>query len=198
MRRALVAVSFVLVLPEAIAAASGPTARFFAGAATMLGAHEAAHLACDVAFAARPRLTTVHFGPVPFFAIEPTARLSPRREYVTTSAGFDAQHVASEWILTAHPALRDQSRPFLKGMFAFHVLASTGYGVAALAKAGPVQRDTRGMAEALGMNERAIGVFVLAPAALDAYRYYHPEARWATWASRVAKMALAGLVIKGR
>lgn len=197
--RAGLAVAIVIAIPHvALAVDVGRAAKFLGGAAVMLGGHEAAHLAFDAVFDARPHVVGVRFGPVPFFAIEPTAPLSPRRRYLITSAGFHAQHGAAELILESHPALHDESQPFLKGMFAFDVLASTGYGLAALARAGPVERDTRAMAEASGTGERAIGALVLAPAALDTYRYFHPRARWARWASRAAKIALLGLVLKGR
>ena len=78
------------------------------------------------------------------------------------------------------------------------MLTSTGYGLAALTKTGPAQRDTRSMAEGIDMDERFVAVLVLAPAALDGYRYLHPEAGWAKWASRAAKLAMVGLVLKGR
>jgi hypothetical protein len=39
---------------------------------------------------------------------------------------------------------------------------------------------------------------VLAPAVLDAYRFFRPEARWAAWASRGVKAASVVLVIKSR
>ena len=57
-------------------------------------------------------------------------------------------------------------------MLAFDVLTSVGYGVVAFAKAGPFERDTRGMADAIGVDERAIGALVMVPAALDAIRYF--------------------------
>jgi hypothetical protein len=45
-------------------------------------------------------------------------------------------------------------------------------------------------------DERAIGATVLAPAILDAVRYFKPEARWATRASRAAKAGSVLLVIR--
>jgi hypothetical protein len=33
---------------------------------------------------------------------------------------------------------------------------------------------------------------------LDGYRYFHPDAAWAKWASRAAKAATVLLVVKGR
>jgi hypothetical protein len=52
------------------------------------------------------------------------------------------------------------------------------------------------MASGINVDERAISLVVLAPAVLDAYRYFHPEARWAAWASRIAKAGSVVLVVK--
>jgi hypothetical protein len=62
--------------------------------------------------------------------------------------------------------------------------------------AGPPERDTRGMSRSIGVNEGAIGVIVMAPAVLDGYRYFNPEARWAKWASRLVKAGSVVLVVK--
>ncbi len=37
---------------------------------------------------------------------------------------------------------------------------------------------------------------ILAPAVLDAWRYFRPEAKWAVWASRAAKVGMVLLVVK--
>jgi len=65
------------------------------------------------------------------------------------------------------------------------------YGVAGLGQWGPPERDTRGIAQNLGVNERWVGAVVLAPGLLDAYRYYRGAPRWVRWGSRVAKLVLA-------
>jgi hypothetical protein len=106
------------------------------------------------------------------------------------------QHASSEWILTARPDLKSQSAPFLKGLLAFNVLNSIGYAGVAFAQAGPPERDTLGMATATGIDEPWIGAMVLVPAVLDGWRYFAPEARWARWGSRIAKVALVVLVVK--
>jgi hypothetical protein len=54
------------------------------------------------------------------------------------------------------------------------------------------------MAASIGVDERAIGALVLAPALLDAYRYFRPDARWAKWGSRSAKVGSVVLVLKRR
>jgi hypothetical protein len=171
---------------------------FVAGAALALTIHEGGHLVFDVAFDARPRLERVHFGPFPFFAVAHRGDLSPRRELTISSAGFWVQEMSSEWLLTRRPALSEEHAPLAKGVLAFNVLNSVGYACVAFARSGPFERDTRGMADSIGVDERAIGAVVLAPALLDAYRYFRPEARWAKWASRAVKVGSVLLVIKRR
>ena len=83
-------------------------------------------------------------------------------------------------------------------MFAFNLLNSVGYALVAFAKAGPTERDTRGMADAIGVDERAIGVVILAPAVLDAYRYFRPNSRVAVWMSRGVKIGSMLLVLRSR
>lgn len=46
------------------------------------------------------------------------------------------------------------------------------------------------------MDERWIGAMVLAPAVLDSIRYIDPEAKWALWTSRAAKVGLVLLVLR--
>ncbi|HSL22590.1 MAG TPA: hypothetical protein VK886_13735 [Vicinamibacterales bacterium] len=171
---------------------------FLGGAITGLAAHEASHVALDYAFDARPGVKRVDFGWIPFFAIT-HREVSRRREFAIASAGFWAQHAVDEWVLTRRPQLRRERAPFAKGALAFGVLTSFAYGGAAFARAGPAERDTRGMALSAapgGIDERWIGALVLAPAALDAYRYFAPDARWAVWASRVVKVGLVLMVMR--
>jgi len=214
-RRTLVGVAAFLVvfLPVSIAAQTGSvgdpttpaqadehplrdTVEFLTGSAIGLGMHEAGHLLFDAMFDARPGMAGVHFGPIPFFAITHRNDLSPRREFTISSAGFWVQEASNEWLLTRRPALRRESAPLAKGLFVFNVLNSVGYAVVAFARAGPAERDTRGIAASSGIDERAIGALVLAPALLDAYRYFRPDARWAKWGSRSAKVGSVMLVLK--
>jgi hypothetical protein len=170
--------------------------KFLAGAAVGLVLHESGHLMFDAAFDAEPRITGVTFGPFPFFAITHRSDLSPRREFTISSAGFWMQDLSSEWLLTKRPSLREARAPFAKGVLAFNILNSVGYACVAFARSGPFERDTRGMAASAGVDERAIGALVLAPAVFDAIRYFKPEAGWAKWASRAAKAGSVGLVIR--
>jgi hypothetical protein len=170
--------------------------KFIAGGALGLGIHESGHLVFDVLFDAGPNIHKVTFGPFPFFAITHRADVSPRREFTISSAGFWMQDLGSEWLLTKRPGLRSERAPVAKGLLAFNVLNSTGYAFVAFARAGPFERDTRGMAESIGADERAIGALILAPAVLDTVRYFNPDARWAKWASRAAKVGSVLLVVR--
>jgi hypothetical protein len=172
------------------------TVKFLAGGALGLVIHEGGHLIFDVVFDADPSIKGVTFGPFPFFAITHRGDVSPRREFAISSAGFWMQELSSEWLLTKQPNLRDTSAPVAKGLLAFNVLNSVGYAIVAFARAGPYERDTRGMADSIGVDERAIGAVILAPAVLDAIRYFKPEARWAKWASRAAKVGSVMLIVK--
>lgn len=170
--------------------------KFLTGAAAGLAAHESGHLLFDGLFKAHPGLKKVSFHGVPFFAITHVPGLSPRRELVIDSAGFWVQEAANEAILTRRPHLRRERAPFTKGVFVFNVGASIAYAGAAFARTGPEERDTRGMADALGWKEPVIGVLKLLPALLDLWRFYHPDERWAVWGSRAAK--IGGVVVIAR
>ena len=170
--------------------------RFVGGALAGLAAHEAGHLVFNVVFDADPRLKRVEFHGIPFFAITHREGLSPRREHTISAAGFWVQHAGSEWILTERPNLRSERAPALKGIVAFNVLTSAAYAGAAFARTGPDERDTRGIASSAGIDERWIGAMVLAPAVLDAWRYFDPDAAWAKWTSRVVKIGMILLVIR--
>ena len=172
------------------------TVKFLAGGAIGLVMHESGHLVFDAAFDAKPRLSRVQFGPFPFFAISHRDDLSPRREFTISSAGFWVQEAVDEWLLTKRPSLRDERAWMTKGVLAFNVLNSIGYAMVAFAKAGPLERDTRGMAASIDVDERAIGAIVLAPALLDAYRYFNRGSGWASWTSRAVKVGSVLLVLK--
>jgi hypothetical protein len=171
-------------------------ARFLGGAAVALGAHEASHLFADIVFDADPALRSVSFHGIPFFAITHRSDVSPGVEFTISSAGFWTQHAGSEWLLTRRPRLRSERAPFAKGLLGFNVIASAVYSGAAFARTGPFERDTRGMAASASLDERWIGALILAPAVLDAWRYFDPGAKWAVWASRVLKAGGVLLVVK--
>ena len=169
---------------------------FLAGSAVAFGAHEGGHLFFDLLFDADPGLARVDFHGIPFFAVTHRSGLSPMRELAISSAGFWVQHAGSEWLLTRTPELRRKRAPFAKGVLAFNLLTSVGYAGAAFGRTGPAERDTRGIASASGVDERWVGAIILAPAVLDGWRYFRPEAKWAVWASRAAKLGMLVLVFE--
>jgi hypothetical protein len=170
--------------------------KFLEGGALGLVAHESGHLLFNGIFQANPGLKKVSFHGIPFFAITHDPGLPPRREFIIDSAGFWVQEGINEIILSRRPNLRRERAPILKGVFAFNVIASVSYAGAAFARTGPLERDTRGMADALRWKEPYVGLLILLPAILDAVRYYHPEARWAAWGSRAAKIGGVLLIIR--
>ena len=189
----------LIILAAPVSAQESAGERFgkvLLGGAAGLGLHEAGHLVANWAFEEKVVVKKVSYKGIPFFALSHAPDLSPRREYVVSSAGFWTQYLYSEQILTHHPNLKNEESPFRKGMLTFHVVTSLVYAGAALGRTGPIERDTRGMATSRRIDERWIGVMVLAPALLDVYRYFNADARWATWASRGVKMGSVALVLK--
>jgi hypothetical protein len=169
--------------------------KFLGGGAIGLAAHEGGHLLFDGIFDAKPELKKVSFHGLPFFAITHD-QVSPRREFIIDSAGFWVQEATNEVILSRRPNLRRERAPLLKGIVAFNVLASFSYAGAAFARTGPVERDTRGMADALRWKEPYVGLLILVPAILDAVRYFDPDARWAVWGSRASKIGGVVLILR--
>jgi hypothetical protein len=168
---------------------------FLGGMVVGLVAHESGHLFFDAVFDADPGIKRVEFHGIPFFAITHRG-MSPREEFTISSAGFWVQEATNEWLLTKRPGLRREQAPFAKGVFAFNIGASAMYSVAAFARTGPPERDTRGMAESARIDERWIGAIVLAPAVFDTWRYFDPDSRWAVWLSRASKVGSVLLVLR--
>ncbi len=182
--------------PPSVERRSATVAKFLAGAALGLAAHESGHLVFDGIFDADPRLKRVDFHGIPFFAITHRPDLPRRQELVISSAGFWIQHAGNEWILSRRPGIRRERAPVAKGVLAFNILASAAYAGAALARTGPPERDTLGMAVGSRTDERVVGVLVLAPAALDAWRYFRPDLSWLRWASRAMKVGMVFLALR--
>lgn len=175
--------------------AGNPTT-FFEGAFVGFLGHEAGHVITNNAMNTDPYLMSVNYGPIPFFTIEPGRPLNRHEHYVTASAGFNATNLINEWMLSTHPRLSQEDKPFLKGLASFNFWLNVGYAATAFAGAGPDQRDTKGMADALGCPEWEMGAMVLVPTGLDTYRYKHPDAKWATTLSRIAKVYMIFLAAK--
>jgi hypothetical protein len=183
---------------------------FVAGGLSGFVIHETAHAAVAESLGLRPRLEVRH-KPVPFVIVkydlvsvkEPSGEIAyytdrdgnlvshgAQKRFVIASAGINSQNIASEWILTQYPRLQNESRPYLKGMLAFDILTSMGYVL--VGRKDP-DGDIRGMSESLKVNDAIIGGLVLLPAAMDLYRYYHPDSVWVPWIDRGAKGYLLGL-----
>ena len=196
------AVARVVVLAAVLGVHANASAQTFsdgvkmvAGAAAAFALHEGAHVIADVAFGANPGLKKVSFGPLPFFAVthEPVSAVE---EFVISSAGIWAQHLENELVLTTRPDLRREHAPVLKGVVIFNVLTSVAYSAAAFARAGPDERDTRGMALSARLAEPVVGAVILAPALLDGARYYGVRSRWVMWGSRAAKIGATLLILR--
>src|SRR3989337_639986 len=71
--------------PQAEESKVATAAKFLAGGALGLAAHEGGHLLFNVAFDADPSLTRVDFHGVPFFAISHRADLPRRKEFAIAS-----------------------------------------------------------------------------------------------------------------
>jgi len=171
--------------------------KFLAGGVSGLTVHESGHVISGAIFNANPGVKSINYAGIPFFAITHDS-VSRKKEFVISSAGMWMQHAGSEVILSTRPNLRHESAPFLKGMLVFNTATSAVYSAAAFGKLGPPERDTLGMAESLGKRgwrEPVVGVFILAPAALDVYRYFQPDQKWAAWASRGSKAVFMALVL---
>jgi len=182
--------------PQETPSAAERVGKVLLGGAAGLVLHESGHLVANWAFEEKVVVKKVNYKGIPFFALSHAHDLSPRREFVVSSAGFWSQYLYSEQLLTHHPRLKDEGSPFRKGLLTFHVVTSLIYSGAAFGKTGPIERDTRGMADSLKIDERWIGLLVLAPALLDTYRVFHPDTRWAAWTSRGFKLGAVALVLK--
>lgn len=169
---------------------------FLGGALVGLVIHESGHYLMDVALGTDPYVKRTDSAGIPFFAVTYRKEVTPRQEYAIAAAGFWMQHAMAEAILNKYPRVWDDAPTSVKGAFAFHLVTSLIYGYAALAKSGPPERDTLGMARGLGINERWVGAAVLLPAALDLYRSFHPDAPWAKWSSRGVKIGFAFALTK--
>jgi len=173
----------------------GDSAKFFTGALAGFLGHEAGHVIANTIEDTRFGLKSVRFGPIPFFTIEPGRELSPREHYVTASAGFNAQHLINEWVLHKYPDLKNRQEPLVKGLATFNFWLGVGYAGVGLLGAGPDERDTKGMADGLGWSEETVSGVILIPTLLDAYRYKHPDAKWAKDTSRAVKLAILLLAL---
>jgi hypothetical protein len=180
-----------------------------AGFVSAFFAHEMGHVVANLALGNVPHFTYVTVdGFFPFLAIEP--HLSCKGDvcvkedgtpfgagrhgrFAIVSAGFEVQHLTDELILQLHPNLRDEDRPFMKGMLAFNTLVSALYAVAALTGAEGDNGDLGGEAMSSHLPKSVLAALLLVPAGLDIYRYLRPTSSWAPWASMGCKAGYVGL-----
>lgn len=167
----------------------GNMLRTTGGAVAGLVIHEAGHWLAGTWIGAGPSTKGVKGGGgIPFFAVTYARDLTPREQRLTAGAGLTTQFLSAEWLLSRHPRIWEESRPWGKGIVLFHLATSAVYSYAAYTRTGPQERDTLGIAEGLRVPERQVGTWILVPAALDLIRLWWPELRWPVWASRVAKV----------
>ncbi len=171
--------------------------------------HESGHILTNLAYRNVPTISRVTFaGFIPFFSIDPGIVCSSggcvdgdgkrfkggrSGKYLITSAGFLTQAVINEIILTHDPKIRYHYKPFQKGMLLFNTSLSFGYAIANWLRIEPPAGDIQGMSSASGLKGDLVALLVIIPAALDLYRYLHPEAKWVPWVSRVSKASLFGI-----
>lgn len=162
---------------------------FLGGVVAGLAIHETGHMGAGAILGKDPYFTRTNSGVTPFFTVAyGKAPTNDRQAFTLAAAGFWMQHAMAEAILAKYPKVWRDAPPAVQGAFVFHLLTSLIYTYGALAKSGAPERDTLGMARSLNVDERWMGVAILLPAALDLYRSFHPEARWATWSSRGVKV----------
>lgn len=108
-----------------------------------------------------------------------------RDQALIAYSGIFFQNMTNEYILTKHPNLINEDKPFLKGMFLMNVLLPAFYTT--WGSEDP-NSDLKLLRQGLEADKWQVNAMVLVPSAVDVYRYYHPEKKkLKTWA-RVAKL----------
>jgi hypothetical protein len=100
-------------------------------------------------------------------------------------SGIMFQTFANEIILTRRPDLIEHDDPFAKGIFFINVVLPVFY--MAHGYSDP-NSDLLLMQKSSGLDRWQVNAMVAAPAALDAYRFYHPEKKKLRIYSRIAKL----------
>lgn len=180
-----------------------------AGALSGFLLHESGHVFANLLLGNVPDFHgMLVWGFLPFFAIRPRItcdgehctkhnghefRPGPNGAFFIVTAGFHVQHITDEVLLTRTPDLRQRDAPFRKGLLAFNVFLSLLYASGDFTGLEDPYGDLAGAAQRSGMHEAWLATVLLAPAALDTYRYFVPTTRWAPWVSRASKASLFGL-----
>lgn len=183
---------------------------FLAGVVTGFVAHEAGHVLANLVQGNVPRIQGLWgWGFIPFFTVAP--RIQCHHGHCTkhdgsafstgvpgkvaiTSAGFNVQQFTNEGLLSYEPRLRYRVAPYRKGIFAFNVLLSVGYAISAMTRIENREGDVTYTAKLMGVPREAYAGALLAIAALDTYRYFVPDSRWAPWVSRTGKAGFIGVL----
>ncbi|HPN95488.1 MAG: hypothetical protein BWY28_00040 [bacterium ADurb.Bin236] len=100
-------------------------------------------------------------------------------------SGVMFQTFANEIILTRRPDLIEHDDPFAKGIFFINVVLPVFY--IAHGYSDP-NSDLLLLQKSSGLDRWQVNAMVAAPAALDAYRFYHPEKKKLRIYSRIAKL----------
>jgi hypothetical protein len=185
---------------------------FAAGAISALTLHETGHLITNLAFGNVPGFTPILYAKfIPFFVIDPHlhacgtqpqqychqdgTRFGAGRDgyYVINMAGFQMQNIGSELILSIWPDLYYTHAPYRKGMLAMDIFLSIGYGSFSLLGIEDPHGDLSGANERDLYPKVLLASAVILPAAVDLYRYFFPDSKWAPWVSRTAKAGLLGM-----
>ena len=185
------------------------TGLYVAGGVLAFAAHESGHLAANLILHNRPRIVPVWgFGFVPFFAISPDLacnkrgcvradgqvfRAGRRGKFAIFTAGFEVQHLTSEIILTFDQHLRLHRAPFRKGWLTFNIALSVAYALASVLHIEDSHGDAGGAAAISGMPRALMAAWLVAPAAVDLYRYWRDDSVWAPWLSRGLKVGFVSM-----
>jgi hypothetical protein len=60
---------------------------------------------------------------------------------------------------------------------------------------GPPQSDVNSMARGLGIQPWQVGIYLMAPAVIDLYRYFRPRSNFVPWVGVQSKMVMIGLLL---
>jgi hypothetical protein len=108
-----------------------------------------------------------------------------RRHALIAYSGILFQNLANEYLLTKDPYLIDRDDPFKKGMFWGNIIVPGFYTFQGY---DDPNSDLKLLQQDLGWDRWAINTMVLAPLAIDLYRYYHPEKKKLRRYARIAKI----------
>ncbi|MEM9728603.1 MAG: hypothetical protein AAF997_08460 [Myxococcota bacterium] len=171
--------------------------------------HEMGHILMNFAYGNVPNFEGLRYaGFVPFFRISSGVscnddgcfKQSTGEEfkggrtgvYLITAAGFNVQHVINEVLLSLDPNLQHHRSPFQKGLLFFNLSLSIGYSLSTWFQVDDIG-DIQGMANASQLNPNWVALMVLIPSALDVYRFFLPDSKWAPWVSRGSKAVFLGV-----